>query len=128
MAGTEEEEHRRRHGRYFFIPAGVLIGLGVGIIVGYAAAGILIGLGLGFLASGIIRPAAAGVPEDSPAACCRHGSRWTSVLIGAFLVIVGAALVWAPVNFWNYIWPYGIGVLLILIGLSFIAKMAWRSR
>ena len=124
MANPEEKEYRHRHGRQFFIPAGVLIGLGVGLIAGYAAAGILIGLGLGFLASGIFR--LPSEPAGSPAPCCRGGGRWMSVVIGLFFVLIGAALVWAPANFWIYIWPYGVGVLLILTGLSFIAKMAWR--
>lgn len=122
----EEQEHRRRRGRHFLIPAGVLIGLGIGIIAGYIAAGIFIGIGLGFIGSAFI-PDPGKAPEDVPVSCCRHGSRWMSVLIGAFLVIVGAAIIWAPLDFWKYIWPYGIGVLLVLIGLSFIAKMAWRS-
>lgn len=31
------------------IPAGLLIGLGIGMVVGQVAAGVLIGLGIGFL-------------------------------------------------------------------------------
>jgi len=125
MTTPEEKEYRHRHGRFYFIPAGVLIGLGAGLIAGYAAAGVLIGLGLGFLASGIFRPSAE--PAESPVPCCRGGGRWMSVVIGLLFVLIGAALVWAPANFWIYIWPYGVGVLLILVGLSFIAKMALRS-
>ncbi|HXX55510.1 MAG TPA: hypothetical protein VEI81_05395 [Methanoregula sp.] len=125
MTTPEEKEYRHRHGRFYFILAGVLIGLGAGLIAGYAAAGVLIGLGLGFLASGIFRPSAE--PAESPVPCCRGGGRWMSVVIGLFFVLIGAALVWAPANFWIYIWPYGVGVLLILVGLSFIAKMALRS-
>jgi hypothetical protein len=33
------------------IPAGLLMGIGIGMIVGYTGAGTLIGLGLGFLAA-----------------------------------------------------------------------------
>jgi len=126
MSATEDQQHRRRHGRHFLIPAGVLIGLGVGIIVGYAGAGVLIGLGLGFLASAFLPPAGEA-PEDAPVPCCRHGGRWMSAGIGVVFVIIGAVIIWAPQNFWTYLWPYGVGVFLILIGLSFIAKMLWRS-
>jgi hypothetical protein len=38
-----------------FIPAGVLIGVGVGMAVNQTAAGTLIGLGLGFLAMAIFK-------------------------------------------------------------------------
>ncbi|MCK4997812.1 hypothetical protein KAS08_05925 [Candidatus Pacearchaeota archaeon] len=37
-----------------FIPAGCLIGLGVGLLVGNPGSGIMIGLGLGFLVMAII--------------------------------------------------------------------------
>ncbi len=38
-----------------FIPAGVLIGLGVGMALEQTAAGTLIGLGLGFLAMAVFK-------------------------------------------------------------------------
>jgi len=106
------------------IPAGVLIGLGVGLITGYAGPGVLIGLGLGLLASAFITPS--GTPQDIHPGCCGGGGRWGSGIIGAFMILIGIGIIWAPVNVWTYVWPYGIGILLILIGLSFIAKM-WRK-
>ena len=127
MAITEEKVGRRRHGKQFFIPAGVLIGLGLGLIAGQAAAGILIGLGLGFIATGLFRLSSAAATEDSSGRCCRHGGRWIFLAAGAFFVIVGAAILLAPTSFWIYLWPYGIGVLLILVGLSFVARMAWEQ-
>ena len=33
------------------IPAGVLLGLGIGLLAGYPGPGVLIGLGLGFIGS-----------------------------------------------------------------------------
>jgi uncharacterized membrane protein HdeD (DUF308 family) len=122
MAATEEQGYRRHHERHSLVPAGVLIGLGVGIITGYAAAGVLIGLGLGLAASAFLRQGDE-TPADPDTPCCRRGNRWVSAIVGIFLIIIGAALVWAPVNIWSYIWPYGVGIFLVLIGLSFVAKM-----
>ena len=127
MVLPEEKEYRRRHGKHYFIPAGVLIGLGAGLIAGQPAAGILIGLGLGFLASGLLPRRPVVADGDGHPACCRHGGRWISGIVGVFLILVGAAMVWAPAKFWAYVWPYGVGVLLILIGLTFIAMMGWQT-
>jgi hypothetical protein len=125
MATPEGNEHQRRHGRHFLIPAGVLIGLGVGLITGYAGPGVLIGLGLGLLASVFIAPT--GIIEDHHPGCCGGGSRWGPAIIGLFLILFGIGVIWAPANIWTYVWPYGIGIFLILIGLSFIAKMWQKS-
>jgi hypothetical protein len=124
MSAIEEQERGRRHGRHFLIPAGVLIGLGIGIIAGYLVAGLFIGLGLGFLASVFLPTGEA--PESAPVSCCGRGGRWNFVVIGAFFIIIGVALVLAPQNFWAYVWPYGIGAFFILIGFSFIVRM-WKK-
>ena len=57
MTANEEQGPRRRHGRHALIPAGLLIGLGAGLITGYPWSGALIGLGLGFLAQGFLKSA-----------------------------------------------------------------------
>jgi hypothetical protein len=124
METPEENELRRHHGRHFLIPAGILIGLGVGLITGYAGPGVLIGLGLGLLASAFIAPS--GISEDRHTGCCGGGGRWVPGIIGAFMVLIGIGVLWAPENIWLYVWPYGVGIFLILIGLSFVAKM-WRK-
>lgn len=41
--------HKKEGGGALFIPAGLLIGIGVGFLVGNIPAGTLIGLGSGFL-------------------------------------------------------------------------------
>ena len=125
MATPEENEQRKRHGRHFLIPAGVLIGLGVGLITGYAGPGVLIGLGFGLLASAFIAPS--GIPDDHHPGCCGGGSRWGRGIIGVFLLLLGIGIILAPVNIWMYVWPYGIGIFLILIGLSFIPKMLRKT-
>nr|WP_321349944.1 hypothetical protein [uncultured Methanoregula sp.] len=117
MTGNEGREEPRRHGRFFLIPAGVLLGLGIGLIIGYPGSGVLIGLGLGFLASAFMNPRESSGQENG-ISCCRTGSQWISAIIGLFLIIVGISFVWAPVQ----IWPYIFGLFLIGIGLLFLAK------
>jgi hypothetical protein len=122
MSSIEEQEHRRRHGRHFLIPAGILIGLGVGLITGYAGPGILIGLGLGFLAQGFLKPAEGPAP-DPAAPSSPHDNRWISVMIGLFMIIIGVGIIWAPA----YLWPYVIGIFLIVLGIMFAVKSMWKA-
>ncbi len=112
MTQIDEQEPKRPHEKHFFIPAGVLIGLGAGLIAGHPASGILIGLGLGFLAQAIIK-SVNGPATDSRAPCCGLGSQWISVVIGLFLVVIGVGIIWSPAN----LWPYIIGIFLILLGI-----------
>jgi len=118
----EEHEHSRRHGRNFLVVAGALIGLGAGLIAGHPLPGILIGLGLGFIAQGFLKPVQEKAP-DSAAPCCSHGSRWNSVVIGLFMIIVGVAIIWAPRD----LWPYIVGIFLIVLGIMFAAKSWWKT-
>ena len=67
--------------KHFFIPAGVLIGLGVGLIAGYPGAGVLIGLGLGLIGSAFQTGECA-----EPSRCSHHG---ISMIVGVFLILVG---------------------------------------
>jgi len=118
MTTEDEKESRyRRHGRHSLIPAGVLIGLGVGLLAGYPGPGVLIGLGLGFLGSAFMNPAGtlkadAAVPAPAPQ------PRWIFALLGIFFIVIGIGIVWAPPNYW----PYLIAVLLILLGCWFLVR------
>jgi hypothetical protein len=116
----ERREWRRRHRGPFLIPAGVLIGLGIGILVNQAGAGAIIGLGLGFLGSALI-PAPS---RDEPVPAPIWGPRWIPVVIGVFLILVGLAIVSGMVIPWTYI----IAIFLILIGIGFIARGFGRMR
>ena len=117
MTSVEEREHQKHRERHFFIPAGVLIGLGVGIIAGHVASGVLIGLGLGFLAQALYKSDRGPVP-DPAAPCCGHSNRWISVLVGVFMIVIGIGIIWSPVD----LWPYIIGIFLILLGIMIAAK------
>lgn len=124
MATPEGHERGKQQGRHFLIPAGLLIGLGVGLITGHAGPGILLGLGSGMLASTFV-----GFPATSPdiaVPCCDRRGRWPMAVIGIFLILFGIGIVWAPLSIWMYVWPYGIGAFFILLGLSFLMRM-WRK-
>jgi uncharacterized membrane protein HdeD (DUF308 family) len=110
----ERQEGRRRHRGPFLIPAGVLIGLGIGLLFNQAGAGVLIGLGLGFLGSALIP----SPPPDEPSPSSMHGPRWLPVLIGAFLILVGLSIVAGVSLPWTSI----IAIILILIGLWFVSR------
>lgn len=122
MTLIDEQSHRRRHGRHFLIPAGALIGLGAGMIAGYPLSGVLIGLGLGFIGSGFVKPAESPVP-DTGVHRSSLNRRWMSMVIGLFMIIIGVGIIWAPVNFWTY----GVGIILIGLGVLFAVKSMEKS-
>ena len=55
MAERPEKPRRSGGATGLAIPAGLFIGLGVGLLVDQTAAGVLLGLGGGFLVMGILR-------------------------------------------------------------------------
>jgi hypothetical protein len=121
MSTIVDQDQQRKHGKHFLIPAGALIGLGVGLITGYAGPGILIGLGLGFLTKGFLTPVEGPAP-DPATPYSRYGHKWTSVMIGLFMIIIGVAIIWAPV----ILWPYIIGIILIMLGIMIAVKGWWK--
>ncbi len=125
---TEENpnrEDRRRHHRhhgYMLIPAGVLLGLGIGLLAGYPGPGypgpgVLIGLGLGFIGSAVLaqqRSAPTGTEGmTGPSPRPRVGL----VLVGAFLILIGIGLVWAPLRL-----PVIAALFLIILGVWFLFR------
>jgi drug/metabolite transporter (DMT)-like permease len=115
-------EWRRRHGGAFLIPAGVLIGLGIGLIFNQAGAGVLIGLGLGFLGSALFPAPSRDVPAGPVHPM--WGPRWIMVIIGVFLVLLGLSIFEELPLPWTYIFA----ILLILIGIGFILRGFGRMR
>ncbi|HVP94318.1 MAG TPA: hypothetical protein VMS89_04010 [Methanoregulaceae archaeon] len=93
---------------YGFIPAGALIGLGVGILIGYPASGVLIGLGFGFFGSAIISHAFQ-----------RRGWPFS----GLIFIIIGA---------WFFFFPYSAGylaaIVAIILGLLFLVRGFARKK
>jgi hypothetical protein len=111
-SGLKEPVQDRQNG--FIVPAGILIGLGAGLLADHAVAGFLVGLGLGLLGSELL-PLARRSREGE---CTPAGStNVTLLLIGAFLVLAGISIVWAPAAIWTYAIPglmivAGIGVMI----------------
>jgi len=121
MAEEERMEHRKRHGRYGFIPAGLLIGLGVGILTSYTGSGVLIGLGFGFVATGLAD--ALRKPPEEAARPQQGGMNVAMLLLGVFMIVIGIGIVWAPAA----LWPYAIAGFLILLGVWFLIRGFYRS-
>jgi len=110
---TEPREHDRHCG--FIVPAGILIGLGVGLLVDQGGCGFLIGLGLGLIGSELL----SHVRRSREGECMQPGgANVTTLLIGAFLVFIGIGIVLAPAA----IWPYAIAGFLILTGIWFLVR------
>jgi hypothetical protein len=110
---TEPKEHDRHNG--FIVPAGILIGLGVGLLVDHMGSGFLVGLGLGLIGSELYRL----VEKYREVECTQPvGANVTTLLIGSFLVFIGIGSVLAPAA----IWPYAIAGFLILTGTWFLVR------
>jgi hypothetical protein len=99
----------------FFVPAGILIGLGAGLLFDQLFAGFLIGLGLGLVGSELVSPV-----RKSRQGACMHpgGANVTTLLLGAFLAFIGICIVLAPAA----VWPYAIAGFLILAGIGFLVR------
>jgi hypothetical protein len=111
--GLSEPVEDRHNG--FIVPAGILIGLGAGLLVDHAGAGFLVGLGFGLLGSELLplvmKPREGEYQQPG-------GANTILLLIGSFLILAGISIVWAPA----VIWTYAIPGLLILAGIVFLAR------
>ncbi len=115
---TESGKQNQPYG--FIIPAGILIGLGVGLLVDHLGSGFLVGLGLGFLGSGLLPL----VRKPLGSEYMQPGSTdVTMLLIGAFLVFIGIGFVYAPAA----IWPYAFAGFLILIGTWLLVRGFYQT-
>ncbi len=99
----------------FIVPAGILIGLGVGLLVDQLGSGFLIGLGLGLIGSELLTL----VRKSRDGECTQPGcANVTTLLIGTFLAFIGIGIVLTPAA----IWPYAIAGFLILTGIWFLVR------
>ena len=94
----------------FLVLAGILLGLGVGLLVNHMGSGFLVGLGLGLIGSELIPH----IRKPHEGECVQpRETNVTLLLIGAFLVLIGISFVWAPAA----VWPYAFAGLLVLAGI-----------
>jgi hypothetical protein len=113
-SGLCEPGERHQYGD-FIVPAGILIGLGVGLLAGHLGSGFLVGLGLGIVVS-VLLPLFTKSPEG--AYLSPKETNVPMLLFGAFLVLLAISGVWAPVA----IWPYATAGFLILAGVWFLVR------
>ena len=110
---AEPGEHDRHSG--FIVPAGILIGLGVGLLVDHMGSGFLVGLGIGLIGSELL----SFVRKSREGECTQPGGAdVTKLLIGTFLAFIGIGVVLVPAA----IWPYAIAGFLILTGIWFLVR------
>lgn len=142
MSSEERSERRSRHSGHYLIPAGILIGLGLGLLIGHIASMLLIGLGCGFILAAVAGRKSAAYSSDSQPSesgsvegntCCNmknwspcscNGFRGGFLFIGIFFIILGVAITWAPPSFWKYI----AAAVLILFGIWFVYREYTRNR
>ena len=55
MAKKNNKSKKKEDASGIFIPAGTLIGLGIGLIINQVAGGVILGLGIGFLIMAIVK-------------------------------------------------------------------------
>ncbi len=110
---TEPAEHDRHAG--FIVPAGILIGLGVGLLIDRTGVGFLVGLGLGLIGSEML----SFLRISREGECTQpRGVNVTTILIGTFLAFIGVGIVLVPAA----IWPYAIAGCIILAGIWFLIR------
>jgi hypothetical protein len=128
MSRTAERESRHRHQPgMVLIPAGALIGLGIGLLTGHTGAGVLIGLGAGFIGAALLKAFSAGNMEESEAGGQVAGSVFSSLImvcVGLFLVLLGLGITFP----FQMFWPIIGGVVLIMLGIWLVYRNFYRSR
>lgn len=116
-------EQRARHSGFYVIPAGGLIGLGTGIILGYQLTGFLVGLGLGYLVF-IAGPGTRALyPGQSGNPARLNGSYLVRVVIGLYIILSGFAIIWVP----RSEWPNILAIFLVLAGVWFVVHGYYRD-
>jgi hypothetical protein len=103
--------------RQAFIPAGALIGLGLGLLLNQPGPGVLIGLGLGFLVSSFGRSDEPGQSETTTPSRI-HGMNWFMLMLGVFMILIGVGI---GLNI-SLFWPYLPAAFLILLGIMFVVR------
>jgi membrane-associated phospholipid phosphatase len=108
MPDEQQKQALISYRRFSLVPACALIGLGVGLLLGYPAPAVLIGLGLGFFASAIMSQAFQ-----------RRGWPFS----GLIFIIIGVWLIYFPSSH-----GYLAALIAILLGLLFLVRGFGRKK
>ena len=103
--------------RQAFIPAGALIGLGLGLLLNHPGPGVLIGLGVGFLVSSFGGSEDPG-PSENSSPSIFQGMNWFMLMLGVFMILIGVKI---GLNI-SMFWPYLPAAFLILLGIMFVVR------
>ncbi|MFA7694616.1 MAG: hypothetical protein WCX63_03675 [Methanoregula sp.] len=95
------------------IPAGVLIGLGIGLLAGHPETGVLVGLGLGFVGTAFMKMRLPQVADGANEGYYRRSSPVIFALIGVFMIVLGISTLWTSLT----VWPILAALFLILLGI-----------
>lgn len=117
-------EQRTRHGGFYLVPAGGLIGLGIGIILGYQLTGFLAGVGLGYLLFTGGPGRDPGYRDQSGNPAPYNGSYLVRLVIGLYIIASGFTIIWVP----RSEWPSILAVFLVLSGIWFFVNGYYRGR
>jgi hypothetical protein len=117
-------DQRARQSGFYVIPAGGLIGLGIGIILGYQLTGFLAGLGLGYLV--FIAGSGSRMMYQGPSGTHSryNGSYLVRVIIGLYIISSAFAIIWVP----RSEWPDILAIFLVLTGVWFVVHGYYRDR
>ena len=113
-----KEQHRQRKIEGMFIPAFVLIGIGVGFLFGRPDIGALVGLGAGFIVIGIAKILISPTMSKSTVL----SRSFFPLFIGVVFIIAGFGLVYFPAD----IWPYIGALALIVAGIWLLFRAMSR--
>jgi hypothetical protein len=116
VEGSERREHWReqRDVGGLLIPAGLFIGLGIGLLVGRPDVGVLAGLGAGFLGMAFVRARGEPVEVHIPS----RSGEILMILIGIMFIIAAISIVYFP----SQIYPYLGAAFLVLLGIWFLVR------
>jgi len=114
------EPEKQHPDKEFIVPAGILIGLGAGLLADQLLCGFLIGLGFGLIGSELFALVKKSRAEESSPG---EGVNVTTLLIGIFLVFIGICIVLAPAA----LWPYGFAGFFILAGIALLVRGISRT-
>jgi hypothetical protein len=118
MVTDDHSSRRRLFSHYAFIPAGVFIGLGIGILLNFPEAGILIGLGLGLFATLFMRHRISDASSVTvPLNNGRKRRIWSTFVLVIVLILFGL-IIWGPI----LIWSVFVSIILILVGIGFVER------